>query len=313
MRRYCWTVEVTKFGVSIIRERAALINNLEVNIMGVLDGLLKKAEGNPVDVSSDSALSAESSTQEILDYVMVRLCELMDVREVAFKGGYMLSQMLPKNESRATTDIDFSIYRKEYYKVVKDALCTIGDELVSFNICSEYKVKEDVQPTMSGGIDFYKSDGSKALGVDVGLHDLSWGIERVEVQGKGIIAFTPERMLSDKISAMFTRKRFRRSKDLYDLYVISNNHDIDMETLRLYISNRGELDYGLSPIRDEIMDGYRHAYDMLQIDRGVQKTIEYRQKPGFDTVIQRLKIFVDNLDSNVVWDHVERVMKNAMD
>lgn len=280
--------------------------------MGLKD-LLKQAEGNTVKVCSDCSITKNSSMQEILDYVMVRLCELMDVREAAFKGGYMLSQMLPVNESRATTDIDFSIYRKEYYSQVKDTLVAIGSELIASGVCSEWKLKDDIQPTMSGGIDFYNSSGVKVLGVDVGLHDLSWGVERVEIQGKGIIAFTPERMLSDKISAMFTRKRFRRTKDLYDLYVISNHYDIDMVSLSLYISNRGELDYGLYPVRDEIMDGYRHAYDMLQLDRGIQKTVLYKEKPGFDVVMQRLKIFVDNLNSDVIWDHKEKVMRNVMD
>lgn len=87
---------------------------------------------------------------------------------------------------------------------------------------ANYSIKEEIHERMSGGIDFYAEDGHKVLGVDVGLHDISYGIKHYNLEFTDVDAFTVERMLSDKLIAITTRKRFRRTKDLYDLYAITN-------------------------------------------------------------------------------------------
>lgn len=244
--------------------------------------------------------------QDILDWVMVRLCTGLDIEEMAFKGGYVLSKVLPKNDVRGTRDIDFSILRKVYYSDVKDVMIAIGDDLIATGICSTYEIKDTVEPIMSGGVKYYMADGTKSIGIDVGLHDITWGIHKVFITGNTVNAFTPELMLSDKISAMFTRKRFRRSKDIYDLYVITNNFDVDLAELTRCIKKRGELDYGLSPLRDEIMDGYKHAYDMLDININHTEYGNSVLKPDFNTVIDRARVIIVNLESGLKWNHVNR-------
>ncbi len=281
--------------------------------MGSLKSLFNAASGvEEVKVSScneeECNITEETSVDGILDWLMLYICRHMDVEEAAFKGGYVLSRIIPKNEARGTRDIDFSILRKEYYDVVKKVLSSAGDILMGVGVVLRYELKDNVEPTMSGGITFVMSDGTRHLGVDVGLHDITYGTHKIEVNGNLVSAFTPERMLADKFSAMFTRKRFRRVKDLYDFYVITNNFDVNISSLSDMISKRGELDYGLSPVRDEIMDGYRHAYDTLNLNVNADANRDLVEKPSFDTVIHRLRIFVSRLEVGGIWDHVSKEM-----
>ena len=279
--------------------------------MGTLGSLFNKAAGNTTCEfkEEESIISTSSTVPEILDWIMIKLCTELDVREMAFKGGYMLSKLLPENEVRGTRDIDFSIMTKNYYEDIKRVMAAIGEELFKLGVVSSYEIKPTVEPTMSGGVNYYMADETKHIGIDVGLHDISYGVHSVTVTGQAVNAFTPERMLSDKISAMFTRKRFRRSKDLYDLYVITNTFDVDLNVLTELIAKRGELDYGLSPLRDEIMDGYKHAYDMLDINVNNTDIGNTVRKPSFEEVIDRARVIINNLNTQYHWNHVKRLVE----
>lgn len=275
--------------------------------MGVLDSLLAKASGNS-EVQHDSELN---TVDAVLDFIMSEICSGLNVSEIAFKGGYVLSKLLPENQVRGTRDIDFSTARKAYYEDIKKVLASTGEKLIAAGVCKSYDIKEDIQETMSGGVKYSMKNGIANVGVDVGLHDISYGVTEVRLNGHDVNAFMFERMLADKISAMFTRKRFRRSKDLYDLYVITNHTDVDIQKLSEFIKLRGELDYGLSPIREEIMEGYKHAYDMLDIDVNLSDYGNSKVKPSFEEVIDRARVIILNLDTNTIWNHKDRVVRSV--
>lgn len=58
-----------------------------------------------------------------LDYMVIELTKEFG-NKLAFKGGYMLTKLLP-NSARQTTDIDFSILSGEMYTSIKDTLTRI--------------------------------------------------------------------------------------------------------------------------------------------------------------------------------------------
>ena len=138
----------------------------------------------------------------------------------------------------------------------------IAKHFADDGIIDSFTLKETIQPTMSGGIDFYK-DGKKILGVDVGWHDITYGTKIVNLDIGQVTAFEVERMLADKLTAILSRKRFRRPKDLYDFYWIT--------------------DY---PFKPEVIVEYRKAYNSLNLS-GIYKKSELRRIP-FDTVMERL-------------------------
>ena len=281
-------------------EETNLFNNLEKTDVTVLP---KDEE----EYSIDFNLTEKSSTNDILDYVLNYLIYNINKNEVAFKGGYLLSKILPSS-SRKTMDIDFSISVKEYYNNVKLIMDNLGKILYNNNIISEYNIKDSIEETQSGGITFYLQTGEK-MGIDVGLHPLNYGIRKWNIEGKEVNGFEIERMLADKFSAIYSRKRFRRSKDLYDFYIITDSFDVDLEKLNNYISKRCELDINNSPLQEIILVEYKKAYDKLKVEFN---NITGFTKPEFNKIIERLQLFEIYLINKTSgrWSHELKIIQN---
>lgn len=161
-----------------------------------------------------------------------------------------------------------------------------------------YSIKEEIQERMSGGIDFYAEDGHKVLGVDVGLHDISYGIKHYDLKFTDIDAFTVERMLADKLIAITTGKRFRRTKDLYDFYAITNFFDVDIKRLADFIEIRGGAEWNNIPFNDTVLVQYKIAWDKLNLKSfGGSGMIE---KPLFDVALRRYYAFALPIRENKV-------------
>lgn len=261
------------------------------------------------EIDENSMESVEYDKNDInnhLDYMVLEL-----VREfgnnLAFKGGYMLTKLMDMS-ARQTTDIDFSIASLELYEDIKLVLDRIGTHFVETGIVDMYKVKEAIQPRMSGGADFYL-DGKKVLGVDVGWHDTAYGTKLTNIGIATVNAFQIERMLSDKITAILSRKRFRRPKDLYDLYCISEVFNFDIGTVHAYILTRTEgadADWCNFPFSPEVLREYEKAFNKLSV-----KSIYLNQildLAPFEEVIGRFNRIADavriaNKSGVVVWNH----------
>ena len=277
--------------------------------MSIMSGVKSVAEASlpqecyERDTVIDSCeLNADSPAVDILNYIMLFLCKRIERRFVSFKGGFVLTQLI--KEARRTTDIDFSISEKGQYEIVKTVLHSLGEELVSKGVFVAYEIKDDIAETSSGGIKFEKADGSKNIGIDIGLHSLSYGIQEWDYMGYDCFRFEFERMLSDKLSAIYSPKRFRRTKDLYDFYIITSNFDIDMEKLKEYIVLRNTIKWGADPFREEVLVQYAIAYDKLNLIG----TDGYElSKPRFDDVIAQLSTFMRGYnDGSTTWSSKDR-------
>lgn len=250
-------------------------------------------------------ISHLSSREEILDYVMVFLCERIDLNVSVFKGGYVLTKLIP-DEARLTEDIDFSVSEEGQYKSILPVLKDLGDNLLSMGIVWSYEVKDTITPTSSGGIKMVTSDGSSNIKIDIGWHDLSWGVSSWKCLGFDCKRFEVERMLCDKISAIYSRKRFRRTKDIYDFYILTNNFDVDLSKLRWYIKLRGLIDWNADPFREDVLVEYAKAYDKLRVQTTDGILIN---KPEFNRIILRLRDFMNKYYTHCVWNHLERTFK----
>ena len=268
-------------------------------------GIGKEEEVN-IKISSDSIdISKDSTRIELLDYIMIFLCERIDLKMSVFKGGYVLTKLIP-DEARLTEDIDFSVSTEGQYKDIIPVLDELGKIFVDKGIITDYEIKPTIAPTSSGGIKMSPVDGTSQIKIDIGWHDLSWGVQKWGCFGFDNNRFEIERMLSDKISAIYSRKRFRRTKDLYDFYILTNNFDVKMSVLRKYVDMRGTIEWDRDPFREEVLSEYAKAYGVLKVETrdGVGIT-----KPAFDVIIYRLRDFMNNYNNDVVWSHVERVYK----
>lgn len=249
-----------------------------------------------------------NSDKDYLDYIFLVLARVIG-SDAAFKGGYLLSSILENDEvtksfSRKTQDVDLSIMKIENYKRVKLVLKEIAENLLTRGLIESYKMKEDITATSSGGIVMYKNTGEK-IGVDVGLHDITYGTQLYNLKVDGVNGFTIERMLSDKLTAILSRKRFRRTKDLYDFYVLTNLYDVDYLELKKFIQRRGNAEWDNIPFSDEALIQYEKAWEKLNLVNS--KTGTALKKPRFDECIGRFNQFANLLKSNKTlqyWSHV---------
>lgn len=257
---------------------------------------------NITSVNDDLRLTGNESFNELLDYMVLKLCRGVASNK-AFKGGWMLTKLL-QSKSRMTKDIDLSVSSPEAYAEVKETLREIAEEFKQVGIVDDYRIKENVTPSSSGGIDLYK-DGEKILGADIGLHEISWGVKRYNLSLISLDGFEVERMLADKIIVILSRKRFRRTKDLYDFCILVRAFDFDLRKLRSYVDLRGGAEWDNIPFNDAVLEQYRKAWDKLVLVNSV--TGDLMEKLNFEIYLQLfyavvLPLKVEAFDYPI-WDH----------
>ena len=248
-------------------------------------------------------ISEFASDNEMLDYMVLVLTRRL-TSSAAFKGGYLLTKLL-KN-SRLTGDIDLSIGDKDSYAEVKEVLKDIAEIFKSKGLIDTYKIKEEIFERMSGGIDFYDATGKKVLGADIGLHDISFGVRHYDLKFTEVQGFKVERMLSDKVSAILSRKRFRRAKDLYDFYCLVSTFDVDYNLIAECLSHRENVEWQNIPFDAKVLVEYKKAWDKLSLINA--RTGRNLDKPDFEKIIDLFVEFCEPLKYNeqkTLWNHEE--------
>lgn len=251
-------------------------------------------EFEPDEEEQDNAeLDPINSYLDEMVHVLVRIFG----NKLAFNGGYMLTKLLP-NVARQTTDIDFSIQSSDIYQDLIATMKRIGDKFVERGYIERYVIKETIKPTMSGGMDMYASDGRKILGIDVGWHDITFGTTTVTIDQTSLRCFEIERMLADKVCAILSRKRFRRPKDIYDVYCITNCFNFSVEKVNQYIllrTNGAGADWQNYPFSDAVLVQYEKCYNSLKL-ASIYKEKQL-DRPKFKTVMRRLEQICDGLQN----------------
>ena len=260
--------------------------------------------------NNDILLEEPNMINGYMDVMVIRLVRTFGDK-LAFKGGYMLTKLMPKF-ARQTTDIDFSIQSSELYNSLINEMDEIGEDFISKGYISSYRIKKSIEKHMSGGMDMYDISGRKVLGIDIGWHDITFGTVVTSIDIGDINAFSIERMLADKITAILSRKRFRRPKDVYDLYCISNCFDFDLQLVNEYILRRTEgkgAEWDNYPFSEQVLIEYRKAYDKLSLN-SMYKGVTL-QKPRFEDVMSRFSNICESLMAGVTgnWNHEKEIFE----
>lgn len=261
-------------------------------------GLVAMEDTNLFKGDMDRSLnSVPLNRVQILDCIAQEICNECK-SYFAFKGGYELTKLL--ENPRATRDIDLSIQDEKDYEEFKVVLNNIGHKLVDLGVIKNYLVKDKISLTSSGGIECYSEEGNRLFGVDIGLHQLVSGIGKLDFKFGIVNAFVPERMLADKIRAILSEKRFRRTKDLYDCYVLVQNYDLDFLELKKLVNERIGQQVELwdnIPFSDTVLVKYSHAWDKLVLTSFFNPS-QSLYKPGFQVVCSLFYKLVDPLKYN---------------
>lgn len=280
----------------------ALANLSDADLLDAMESSYQKFGKDVVEAELESVEYNPINKQ--MDFMVLTL-----VREfgdkIAFKGGYMLTKLMPET-ARQTTDIDFSIASSDLYQSLIATMDKIGRFFVSQGMIDRYVVKQEIREFMSGGMDMYDATGKKVLGIDVGWRDLSFGLTSINIGITDVKAFTVERMLSDKVTAILSRKRFRRPKDIYDLYCITNCFDFDVDEVNRCIlirTNYAGAEWRNYPFNPDVIREYEKAYNKLALNSIVRGG--ELERPPFDAVMYRFNTICDHLKNplgNEIWN-----------
>lgn len=250
---------------------------------------------------------AENEQMSLLDKLLLQLLEKID-ELLVFKGAYMLSKILPS--SRMTHDIDLSMLTQKEYEKIKPKLADIGEYFIQKDLADGYQVLELVQNKKSGGLRIKNKIGKNIIGVDISVQDLTYGVKKEDIKIAIVDSYCVERMLSDKLYVILSQKRYRRTKDLYDLYNITNFIDIDYALLKECICKRGYDEYLFDniPFSEEDILKYINSWNKLRVrdvDTGMEKN-----KPDIGKVLCRLYDFIAPLKFNFDVEHWDSKLSN---
>lgn len=265
---------------------------------------LEAEETNMFESNEDTALTEYSFLEKLFEGM--KYAKTLD--GIVLKGGFRLIQTLER--SRTTQDIDFSIDKGDGWKNLQDAIRASVDSLGS-EMCEIVSIREP-QETMSAKIEILIKPISTVIGIDASWEPIKVGAMKLNILGVSINAYTLCHVLSDKYCAMFSKKRFRRTKDLYDIYNILSNSDIDYAEFDDVVKhNRNQIDWERTPIRDDVIKEYEKAWNKL-----VVRTIGHNhaavtiQKPDFSSAfsiacdfILRYKMLSDSGEVTGTWEN----------
>ena len=185
-----------------------------------LDGSLQHRVGK--DISPKTPNRAYPYLKRLVQFLEH---ELEDVPHY-YQGGFFIGQYT--GEPRYTQDVDMTVVYLPTYERVKEVLSSFGRLLVSEGTISKYFIKSDVSERSSGGAKYYAPDGSILFSIDIGFHENPLRTQALTIDDIGQVNVScVEQMLCDKISSIYSDRRFRRVKDLFDAWHILTHCEID--------------------------------------------------------------------------------------
>lgn len=216
-----------------------------------------------------------------------------------YQGGFFIGEYT--KEPSYTQDVDMSITELSSYERVKQVLNAYGTKLQEAGVISKYLVRSEASERHSGGAKFYAPDGSILFSVDIGFHEKPLRTVAIEMNDVGRVSITTvEQMLCDKLSALFSDRRQRRIKDLFDAWHILTTCSVDVNELILCLDQRGlyPLKSEDGPFTDANLPKVESAYRTLRVySRVTGYTIDL---PEFWEVVQVLgDFYCDLTDSEV--------------
>lgn len=247
-------------------------------------------------------LDLTDKQQRLTHLVLTAVNVLHD--KVALKGGFLLSHILG-NRGRMTRDVDLDVIDQKAYDYLIPTLRALGDYYINSGLATDYKIREDLSGDKSGGFIVY-SGNTQFLKCDICSMNLSYGLTFTSIEGKDIQSFSPDRILADKILALLSVKRFRRAKDIYDVYCLTDLFKCNAQTINIYMRNTVTETKGLwdeFPYTVDILIRMEQAYNKLTLLNLSGETIP---KPNWQKVADRFTVFARKVKepyAPFIWDN----------
>ncbi len=207
---------------------------------------------------------------------------------ILIKGGNALGAALKESNSpiyRLTTDIDGN-WTESNPNIF--AMQEILEEAVQ-RVYPDYHVilKRDYGPRRSAGFTIVDPENTTVSRFDIDVNKPSNNETEYSIYGISFYGVPIEDMLADKITVLSSKNIFRRSKDLLDVYAITNYINYDKNTLIENLSNKQLGNFEELFHREQDLN---HAYNKMT---GVEN------KPCFEDVYNYVTVFCNKLKNDL--------------
>lgn len=187
-------------------------------------------------------------TYYFLEMILKKLSQSSYSRNYIFKGGFLLSNVIGV-ESRSTVDIDFlfqniTLSFENVEKQLKDILA-IPIEGINFTIQSIVSIKEsDLYSGYRASILCQLENIKQMVHLDIATgdivtpHPIHYDYKSLfEDDRFPIIAYPIETIIAEKLQTIYSRNFLNsRSKDFYDIYILSKLKREEIDTLQLQLA-----------------------------------------------------------------------------
>lgn len=173
--------------------------------------------------------------------------------EIILKGNVLLNKLLP-DTARGTVDMDLSVLNTSVYDdIIVPEFKKFGDSLVYIGKAESYNI-HPIKVRSSGGIDAFDKDNNILFAVDVRLMSTSvYGYLKYNFGGIYAYGSSIEKILCDKCLSTLSKRKFKRIKDFYDIFIILDSdveYDIEIVyKLMLELIPKEELNHLLSNLK----------------------------------------------------------------
>lgn len=200
-------------------------------------------------ISKQTGLTFNSvMTYYFLEMILKKLSQSSYSRNYIFKGGFLLSNVIGV-ESRSTVDIDFlfqniTLSFENVEKQLKDIL-EIPIEGINFTIQSIVSIKEsDLYSGYRASILCQLENIKQMVHLDIATgdivtpHPIHYDYKSLfEDDHFPIIAYPIETIIAEKLQTIYSRNFLNsRSKDFYDIYILSKLKREEIDTLQLQLA-----------------------------------------------------------------------------
>lgn len=222
------------------------------------------------------------TSRDILCDLYLHISHNIPRESLVLKGGYLLHQKY--SSPRMTMDIDYNC---------TDEWCSVKGLVIEFleaNSCKVTKVREPEEGTCAG-VRFEFNGNS--YGIDMN-YNCKQGKDIVLTMVNGVDSqcYSLEQILADKITVLFSQKRFRRVKDLYDChYILSDIGGVSLDKLAFLLNLSIDTIAQQYPFRADRLVGLESAYGKFVMRANVPGYV----KPNFRDVVVCLDSFLIDL------------------
>lgn len=200
-------------------------------------------------ISKQTGLTFNSvMTYYFLEMILKKLSQSSYSRNYIFKGGFLLSNVIGV-ESRSTVDIDFlfqniTLSFENVEKQLNDILA-IPIEGINFTIQSIVSIKEsDLYSGYRASILCQLENIKQMVHLDIATgdivtpHPIHYDYKSLfEDDHFPIIAYPIETIIAEKLQTIYSRNFLNsRSKDFYDIYILSKLKREEFDTLQLQLA-----------------------------------------------------------------------------